>query len=292
MTAHPASHQEHASRGHYARLFLMIVLSFIAMYVLMYAMVDRARNVYSNLNQVYMAALMTAAMVIIELTLMWRMYHDKKRNGMILGAAAVLLIVSWLLMRRQTGISDRQFLRSMIPHHAGAILMCEEAPIRDAAIRALCENIVTSQQTEIDLMKRLLGGAEVPTVGDSAAVAGVAQQYHAALADGDSAAALSLLGDGAVILESGDLETRDEYRTHHLPADIRFARAVPGTRGPVRVFVRSNVAWAASTSSARGAFHGRANDVQGAELMVLTRERDGWKIRAIHWSSHPVTAGR
>ena len=288
MTAHPTSHQEHSPRGqgHYARLLLMTVLSFIAMYALMYAMVDRFANVYHNLNQLYMAALMTAAMIIIELALMWRMYHDRRRNGIVLAAAAVLLLGSWLFIRGQTAISDRQFLRSMIPHHAGAILMCEEAPVRDANIREVCENIVTSQQTEIDLMKRLLAGAAAPTAGDSSAVADAVGRYHAALAEGDSSAALSLLGEDAVILESGDLETRDEYRAHHLSADIQFARAVPGTRGPVRVVVRSNVAWAVSTSTTRGAFRGQPVNSQGAELMVLTREREGWKIQAIHWSSH------
>lgn len=40
----------------------------------------------------------------------------------------------------------------MIPHHAGAILMCTKAPIRDAEIKRLCENIVSGQQAEIDQM--------------------------------------------------------------------------------------------------------------------------------------------
>jgi hypothetical protein len=42
------------------------------------------------------------------------------------------------------------------PHHASAILMCEEAPIEDPAIRRLCEGIVASQQAEIAQMKALL----------------------------------------------------------------------------------------------------------------------------------------
>lgn len=45
----------------------MTLLSFAAMYVLMYAMVDRFGNVFNNVNQVYMAGLMAAAMVLIEL---------------------------------------------------------------------------------------------------------------------------------------------------------------------------------------------------------------------------------
>jgi uncharacterized protein (DUF305 family) len=64
------------------------------------------------------------------------------------------------LLRQQTAISDRQFLRSMIPHHGGAILMCQEAPLRDARIVELCKSIVASQRAEIEQMKTLL--VEVP----------------------------------------------------------------------------------------------------------------------------------
>lgn len=49
------------------------------------------------------------------------------------------------------GIGDTQFLRSMIPHHSGAILMCQEASL-DPQLIALCKQIVTSQQEEIATM--------------------------------------------------------------------------------------------------------------------------------------------
>lgn len=41
----------------------------------------------------------------------------------------------------------------MIPHHAGAILMCEQAPIQDSEIKTLCRGIIASQQAEIHQMK-------------------------------------------------------------------------------------------------------------------------------------------
>ena len=44
----------------------------------------------------------------------------------------------------------------MIPHHSGAILMCEEASIRDSELQKLCAAIVSSQQQEIDQMKVIL----------------------------------------------------------------------------------------------------------------------------------------
>src|ERR671915_251863 len=123
------------------------------------------------------------------------------------------------------------------------------------------------------------------TGGDSATVASVVDHYHRALESADSVGALALLASDAVILESGGIETREEYRSHHLPADIAFARAVKGVRSPIRVVVRGDVAWATSTTTAQGEFRGRPVNSAGAELMVLTRTTDGWKINAIHWSS-------
>ena len=141
---------------HYGRFFIMIVLHFIAMYIFMYAMVNVFGNVFNSLNQIYMAALMTASMVLIELPLMSSMYKSKKLNMIILAASAIVLIGSWFGIRQQAAIDDRQFVRSMIPHHAGAILMCQQASIQDQEIHMLCKNIISSQQTEIDQMKTIL----------------------------------------------------------------------------------------------------------------------------------------
>lgn len=144
------------NKNDYPRLLLMTLLSFASMYVLMYAMVNAFANVYSNFNQLYMAGLMTAPMVLIEIVLMSGMYHNKKLNAAIIAASLIALIGFWFLIRQQAAISDRQFLKSMIPHHAGAILMCEEAAITDAEIRELCGRIITGQEAEIRQMKEKL----------------------------------------------------------------------------------------------------------------------------------------
>jgi uncharacterized protein (DUF305 family) len=142
--------------NHYVRFAMMVVLHFIAMYILMYAMVDVFGSVYNNFNQFYMAALMTSSMVLIELPLMMSMYKSKKLNLAIIAAGMIVLVGSWFAIRQQTAISDRQFLRSMIPHHGGAILMCNEATIQDREIQDLCRNIIAGQQSEIDQMKAML----------------------------------------------------------------------------------------------------------------------------------------
>jgi len=141
------------NQHHYRYLLVMTIVSFASMYVLMYAMVNAFDNVYASVNQVYMAGLMTAPMVVIELVVMRAMYQDKRRNALIISAAVVAGIVVFAFIRWQTGVSGRRFRRSMSPHHAGAILMCEQAPIHDPEVSALCRNIISGQQAEIDQMK-------------------------------------------------------------------------------------------------------------------------------------------
>lgn len=134
----------------------MAVLSFASMYVLMYAMVDSLDSVYSSLNQAYMAGLMTAPMLIFELWLMRAMYPQRRLNAVLFALSALALVLLWGAIRTQTAITDREFLRSMIPHHSGAILMCEQASLRQADVQALCKSIVAGQAQEIRLMKDML----------------------------------------------------------------------------------------------------------------------------------------
>jgi uncharacterized protein (DUF305 family) len=119
-------------------------------------MVDRFANVYPNVNQFYMAGLMAAPMVIIELIVMRTMYPDMKMNMIVGGVALAALVLFFVGIRAQTAVGDVQFVKSMIPHHSGAILMCDRASITDAELKNLCNGIVKGQQQEIDQMKAIL----------------------------------------------------------------------------------------------------------------------------------------
>jgi uncharacterized protein (DUF305 family) len=153
------SHSMH-SGGHYGRLLAMMALSFLAMYALMYAMVDRWANVYGNINQFYMAGLMAAPMLVIELLLMAKMYPNRRWNLLLAIGALIFMAACWFGIREQAAVTDRQFIRSMIPHHAGAILMCEQNRLQDPALQRLCDDIVQSQRAEIAQMKVLLEKAQ------------------------------------------------------------------------------------------------------------------------------------
>ena len=126
---------------------------------------------------------------------------------------------------------------------------------------------------------------------DSADAVGVVISFRAALARGDSVAVLGLLAPDVIIMEAGGIETLAEYRSHHLPADLAYARAIPGVHTLKRAVVRGDAAWVSSTSVAEGHCTGRAVNSVGAELVVLSRRAPGapWSIRAVHWSSRRRT---
>jgi len=138
------------------KLLIMAGLHFLVMYALMYSMVATVEHIYPNINKGYMAAIMTAPMLLIEGLLMGEMYGNKRALRAIMVASAVVGVTAFLFVRQQIFVTDRPFLRAMIPHHSSAILMCEQASIEDPEILELCEQIVEAQLEEIAIMERML----------------------------------------------------------------------------------------------------------------------------------------
>lgn len=153
QSGHPMSSHGAVNGQLYGKLAIMGVLSFISMYILMYSMVDRLANVIPNVNQIYMAGLMTMPMLIIEVLLMSSMYTDKRRNVLVVVVSAMALIGFFLLIRQQGFVGDKEFAKSMIPHHAAAVLMAKEAKLTDPDLQKLQQDIITAQEKEIKLMK-------------------------------------------------------------------------------------------------------------------------------------------
>jgi uncharacterized protein (DUF305 family) len=145
-----------SSHTPYGLLAIELAIDFVIMYLVMYSMIATLDHFYINLNNVYMTVMMAAPMAIIMLVSMRSMFPSPRLNW-IIGVAAVLAFAASLLgMRWQTAVGDVQFLRSMIPHHSGALLMCQEALIKDAELKKLCERIVKSQTEEIVQMEAIL----------------------------------------------------------------------------------------------------------------------------------------
>ena len=143
-------------RKHYVMLGINLAISLAIMYFVMFAMIWTWGEFFQNINFFYMALMMWAPMGSLMLLTMGMMYPNEKLNMALHAAFALIFILSTIGIREQGLVGDRQFLRSMIPHHSGAILMCEEAAISDPAIKRLCEEIIVAQKTEIAQMKALL----------------------------------------------------------------------------------------------------------------------------------------
>ena len=147
-----------------------------------------------------------------------------------------------------------------------------------------------SARTSTPVVAGAVASVSRPATTDSSEVAGVVDAFHRALAAGDSAAAMAFLAADAIIQESGGVETRREYAGHHLPGDMRFAKALPGVRSAQRVVIVGDAAWSTSSSVTKGRYRDRDVNSVGAELMVLARVGGVWRIRAIHWSSRTPRA--
>jgi len=120
---------------------------------------------------------------------------------------------------------------------------------------------------------------------DSLAVADVVEQFRAALVAADSAVVADLLTAEALILESGGQETKEEYLSHHFHSDAAFLGATTREPATSQLRLAGDAAWVASISRIHGTFRDRDIDLNSAELMVLQRTPEGWRIAAIHWSS-------
>jgi uncharacterized protein (DUF305 family) len=155
MKDHPSMNQHGSPEDHYARFALNMVLSLIAMYLVMFSMVDGRGDFRNNLNTLYMALTMVAPMGILMLAMMGRMYQNKRLNLALYVGFVILFAAAFTGTRTQAFIGDRQFIASMIPHHSGAILMCREAGLADQELVKLCRTIAEGQRAEIEQMKAI-----------------------------------------------------------------------------------------------------------------------------------------
>lgn len=149
-------HKRHSMKSPYKQLAVMTVVHLVIMYVAMFAMINRGSYFYNNTNMFYMAVLMAAPVSLFMLISMRHMYPNQKLNIIIGIGFAVLTVASYGAIRAQAGVGDKQFLRAMIPHHSGAILMCREAHITDQEVSGLCKDIIDGQQHEINQMEGIL----------------------------------------------------------------------------------------------------------------------------------------
>ena len=139
----------------YLLFALNIAVSLVMMYFVMFAMIDGGGDFYNNFNMAYMAVMMAAPMGPLMLLTMPGMYPSRPLNLALHALFVLAFVAAFLAIRWQAAIGDDQFIRSMIPHHSGAILMCREADLADPELVALCEDIKAAQRQEIEQMRAI-----------------------------------------------------------------------------------------------------------------------------------------
>ncbi len=140
----------------YIKLMIMLAISFLVMYVVMFFNVDQLDHIFISTTRLYMSLLMVTPMALLMLTFMRKMYPDKKVNNIIILTSILIFVLSFALLRTQTPIGDKQYMKAMIPHHSSAILTSKNANIKDPEVKDLAQKIIESQEDEIAQMKAIL----------------------------------------------------------------------------------------------------------------------------------------
>jgi membrane-bound ClpP family serine protease len=117
----------------------------------MYIWSDKIDDIRISFNDVYMIILMTGWMLLF-------MNIFKIGNSAILGI--ILIILGLFFIRSQTGITEKQYYRGMIPHHSMAIHMTKKLLQNNQNIDkdkiSFLKNIISTQEKEIKQMKSWL----------------------------------------------------------------------------------------------------------------------------------------
>lgn len=140
----------------YRKFSLMMCISFVIMYLVMFLNMDRAEHYHTSATRIYMAVLMVAPMALVMIGMMGDMYPNKRTNMFIMLGSIALFVVTFVALRTQTPISDVQYMKAMIPHHSSAIMTSKNANIQDPEVRKLADSIIASQEREIRQMEAIL----------------------------------------------------------------------------------------------------------------------------------------
>ena len=125
------------------------------------------------------------------------------------------------------------------------------------------------------------------TATDEAGVKATLEAFYGSMKTGDTATAMAQIAQDAMFVESGRLETREQYEKNHFPNDFAFEKQITGKRTPWRVTINGDTAWVIASTTYKGPVDGDEVKFVSSQLAVLTHEMDGWRIRSIHWSSRP-----
>ena len=140
----------------YSLLVMMIGSVIIQMFVMSGIITNSYKNITFSLGKFYMSVIMALLMGLLEVIM-----HDNHMRVisiyyyLFLG---FLLVIFIYLYRNQAYIEDKDYLNEMIEHHSMAILTSEEIlqKTNSERVKKLAQNIITTQEKEINYMKELI----------------------------------------------------------------------------------------------------------------------------------------
>jgi cation transport ATPase len=146
----------HLKTNPYVKFALIMAVSFVVMYLVMFLNVAEFSHIYNSITRFYVTTLMIAAMAITMLISMWKMYPNSKINVMIIVFVATTFLGTLFLLRTQTFIGDVQYMKAMIPHHSSAIMTSSNVDFKDPEAKKLAEYIIAAQEREIKQMNEII----------------------------------------------------------------------------------------------------------------------------------------
>ena len=129
-------------------LTIFLGMFFVHLFLMPALMVEQASHYRISLNQAYMAAAMSAAM-------MFTVHHNMSMQSVILYIA--ILVAAIVAIRTQLFVTDSQYLNEMIQHHSMALLTSRPrlARTKNPEVAQLADQIIRAQEKEIATMKNI-----------------------------------------------------------------------------------------------------------------------------------------
>lgn len=140
----------------YSLMFMMIGSFIIQLFVMSFIMTDSVTNITLSVGKFYMSVIMAVLMGLLEV-LMFD-FHMRIISVQYYLTLIFLLVMFVYLYRNQIYIEDKDYLNEMIEHHSMALLTSEEIlqHTKSERVKKLAENIISTQEKEIEYMKQLI----------------------------------------------------------------------------------------------------------------------------------------
>ena len=118
-------------------------------------MTNAPTNIRATTGKFYISIIMALLMGILEVGM--HDFYMGSFSTIFYLALSFVLIIFVHLYRNQVYIQDKDYLNEMIEHHSMAILTSEEILQKTSSerVKRLAENIIATQQKEIDYMQKL-----------------------------------------------------------------------------------------------------------------------------------------